>query len=58
MISHWNVWWRKKAYRSEEVIFLPSSSHEISGTGLPEATHLSETLGPGCRVRSVNVDWN
>ncbi len=47
-----------KKYLSEDEIFFPSNSQVISGNGFPDAEHLRLTLGPGCRVRSVNVDKN
>lgn len=38
--------------RSEFAIFLPSSSQEISGVGLPPAMHLMKTGLFGCRISS------
>jgi hypothetical protein len=32
----------------------PSNFHENCGSGLPAATHFSETVGPGCKVCSEN----
>lgn len=43
------------AHRSLLDNFLPSSSHVISGVGLPDATHFRNTDGPGCRVSSLNA---
>lgn len=37
-------------YRSELARRVPSSSQVISGVGLPAATHLRNTAGPGWRV--------
>lgn len=33
----------------------PSNDQAIDGVGFPDALHLSETVGPGCSVCSMNV---
>lgn len=33
----------------------PSKDHAIEGVGFPDALHLSDTVGPGCSVCSMNV---
>jgi len=50
--DHKSIAW---AHRSLLDNFLPSSSHVISGVGLPDATHFRNTDGPGCRVSSLNA---
>jgi hypothetical protein len=43
-------------YLSAFVTFLESNSQTISGDGFPVALHLSETLGPGCKTSSRNLN--
>jgi hypothetical protein len=43
------------SYRSLLDNFLPSSSHVISGVGLPSAIHFKNTDGPGWRVSSLKA---
>lgn len=33
----------------------PSSDQVIDGVGFPDALHFNDTVGPGCRVCSMNV---